>query len=153
MQQLLRKILGPLEIICLGGTFLGFALAQAEVLMISVSGLAGVYFNTGFLPPVPGEQKDNEQPRGFLDLFINSICVKISWIGCSVVLIGALFRILHLNGGADMLTIGLLVLGVTIIAVGIYTVTRPDGSKLFPVLYRSVPVCLFGLYFLTTTPA
>lgn len=46
---------------------------------------------------------------GFMDLMYKTIMPKVYGIGAAVVIVGALFKILHLNGADEMLMIGLSV--------------------------------------------
>jgi hypothetical protein len=153
MLKVLGKILGPLEIISLGITIIGLAITQLELLMVGMSLLSGVYFLNGYRPlEFPADGRDDEAPRDFFHLLATSICVKAAWIACAAALIGALFRLLHLNGALEMLTVGCSVLAVSIVIMGIYAVTRPGGRALVPVLYRAIPVCLLGVYLFLNKP-
>ena len=44
---------------------------------------------------------------GFMELLYKTIMPKVYGIGAAVVIVGALFKILHLNGADEMLMIGL----------------------------------------------
>ena len=46
---------------------------------------------------------------GFMELMYKTIMPKVYGIGAAVVIVGALFKILHLNGADEMLMIGLSV--------------------------------------------
>ena len=45
---------------------------------------------------------------GFMELLYKTIMPKIYGIGAAVVIVGALFKILHLAGANEMLMVGLL---------------------------------------------
>ena len=46
---------------------------------------------------------------GFKELLFSTIMPKVYGIGAAVVIVGAMFKILHLPGASEMLTIGLTV--------------------------------------------
>lgn len=144
MFNLIRKILFPLEFVSLLVTIVGIYLSNLEILMIGMATLAAVYFVRAFTPPELGDNGGKQ--RGLFDLLAGVIAMKVAWIASSVAIIGALFTILHLTGAEKQLLIGVVSLATSIIIMGIYVVIKPDGSRLFPVLYRAVPVCLFAIY-------
>lgn len=157
MIRFLPKILLPLEILSLAGVLTAFTMrylgmsGALEFLMIALSALGAVYFQRAYLP-LP--ETDDKQLRGFFDLLATTICTKIAWIACATTLVGALFRILHLNGALEMLMIGCSALVITIAVMGVYIVIKPDrASGLWPILYRAVPVCLLGIYLFMNKPA
>lgn len=71
-----------------------------------------------------------------LDWVYAYIVPKATSLGAAVVILGALFKILHWEGAAEMLTIGLLTESF-IFALGVFEpvhpdAPRPDWSKVFP---------------------
>jgi hypothetical protein len=110
----LFSFLSLVEKIALAVAFTGIGfkylhLAGADMmLMLSLTVLAGVYFLTAYKPPVKteGGQPADEPPAGFATLLAATILPKVAWIACAVLVIGILFRLLHLNGVTEMLMIG-----------------------------------------------
>jgi hypothetical protein len=118
----------------------------AEFLMIGLSSLAGVYFLRAFMLPSAGVPGNNK--RDFLDLLGLTILPKASGIASAVALIGILFTILHLNGAADQLMVGVFALFATVLLSLFYLISRPDSAgHLKSWLIRTVPIFLVGLYF------
>ena len=157
IQRILNKILDPIEIITLIGTGVGLAFQYlhlpggAEMIMIFMSLLAGVYFLSAYRVVTPNE---NEAAGSFIDLLATSIASKVAWIGMAVAIDGCLFKILHLNGADEMILVGCGALIVTIAIMALYLVTSAErGRVLTRVLYRAVPVCLFGIYLFLNKPA
>ncbi|HMV88446.1 MAG TPA: gliding motility protein GldL, partial [Cyclobacteriaceae bacterium] len=50
----------------------------------------------------------SKKKGGFVELLFKTIMPKVYGIGAAVVIVGALFKILHLPGADEMLMIGLL---------------------------------------------
>lgn len=153
----LMKLLRPGEIVALAVTIAGVALKYLqlngadEFIMIGLSTLAGVYFLTGFLPPV--QTKGDGGNLGFGELFASTILPKVSWIACSVTLIGLLYGLLHLPGSGEMLMIGCSVLSISILASGYFIATGSEQAPaLMNILYRSAPICIFGIYMFMNLP-
>ena len=72
---------------------------------------------------------------GFSQLFYETIMPKIYGIGAAVVIIGALFKILHLPGANLMLMIGLSVeAGIFFFSAFEPQHKDPDWSKVYPEL-------------------
>lgn len=153
MYSILNKILWPVEIMSLLITITALAIANYELLTIGMSTLAVVYFLSGYVPnSQPGREQGEKPKQDFFDLLATSICVRMTWISCSVTLIGALFGLLHLNGAQEMLMIGCLALIATVLIMSIYSLTR-NGSVLMPLFYRAVPVGVFGIYMFMNKPS
>ena len=51
----------------------------------------------------------SEKKGGFMDLLFTTIMPKVYGIGAAVVIVGAMFKILHLPGSSIMLGVGLTV--------------------------------------------
>jgi gliding motility-associated protein GldL len=72
---------------------------------------------------------------GFVQLFFTTIMPKVYGIGAAVVIIGALFKILHLEGANAMLMIGLSVeAGIFFLSAFEPKHEEPDWSKVYPEL-------------------
>src|SRR5436190_8350702 len=100
--SILEKIAVVVALLGIGFKYLHLA-GGNEMLMLGLSGLAGVYFMFAYKPP---EKTDQEEKPGFATLLIATILPKVSWIACSVLTIGVLFGVLNLSGSAEMLMIG-----------------------------------------------
>lgn len=72
---------------------------------------------------------------GLVELMYKTIMPKVYGIGAAVVIVGALFKILHLAGANEMLTIGLLV-EAAIFFLSAFEPAHPelDWSKVYPEL-------------------
>jgi gliding motility-associated protein GldL len=77
----------------------------------------------------------SEKKGGFMDLLFNTIMPKVYGIGAAVVIVGAMFKILHLPGSAIMLGVGLTVEAV-IFFLSAFEPPHPDPewSKVYPEL-------------------
>lgn len=72
---------------------------------------------------------------GFLELLYKTIMPKVYGIGAAVVIIGALFKILHLTGADQMLMIGLSVEAIIFFLSAFEPPhPEPDWSKVYPEL-------------------
>src|ERR1700733_5456898 len=72
---------------------------------------------------------------GFTTLLYKTIMPKVYGIGAAVVIIGALFKILHLEGANAMLMIGLSVeAGIFFLSAFEPAHEEPDWSKVYPEL-------------------
>jgi hypothetical protein len=154
MIQILNRILDPLELIGLMVLTIALILrffgisGGPELIMVSMSELGMVYFLNAYRPPVSNADTD-DQPKGFFTLLATSIAKKVGFLACSVVIVGSLYRILHLKGADEMLRIGSsAVIGASVI-MGVYLVMdRERASQVLPALYRTVPIGLIGAYLL-----
>ena len=76
-----------------------------------------------------------------LDYIYTYIVPKITSIGAGVVILGALFKIMHWEGAAEMLIVGMLTESVIFFLGGFEPVhpdaPRPDWSRLYPQLDES----------------
>jgi gliding motility-associated protein GldL len=72
---------------------------------------------------------------GFMELLFTTIMPKVYGIGASVVIVGAMFKILHLPGASEMLTVGLSVEAM-IFFLSAFEPQHPetDWSKVYPEL-------------------
>ena len=94
-------IILPIAILFKLSDFPGYA----ELLMISLSALAGVYYLEAFL----GDTKITNT--------LDNILIKVGSIASAVAIVGIQFLILNLAGADQMLTIGLSTLGMTTLIV------------------------------------
>ncbi|MFT7030652.1 MAG: gliding motility-associated protein GldL [Marinoscillum sp.] len=72
---------------------------------------------------------------GFMELLFKTIMPKIYGIGAAVVIVGAMFKILHLPGASAMLTIGLSVEAMIFFLSAFEPMHKdPEWSKVYPEL-------------------
>lgn len=77
----------------------------------------------------------SKKKGGFVELMYKSIMPKVYGIGAAVVIIGALFKILHLPGANEMLMIGLSVeAAIFFLSAFEPAHAEPDWSKVYPEL-------------------
>ena len=120
-----------------------------QLLTISLSGLAMVYFLSAFSPPKPVETEGDERKSGFIDLFFGTTLPKLAGIGSAVAIIGVLFALQHLNGYTEMLNLGLLASGGVSVLIVIGLAMGNERAKLLtPTLYRLVPLAIISAFFL-----
>lgn len=81
---------------------------------------------------------------GFQELLYSTIMPKVYGIGAAIVIVGALFKILHMEGAAQMLTVGLLTEAVVFFLSAFEPkYVETDWSKVYPELaddYEGPPV-------------
>ena len=137
------------EKIFLIGFALGIVLTLANldsfVLKDSLVGLAATFFFYGY-KPIDVPAKEGEK-LGFLELLGLSIVPNVTWVGCSVSLIGILFTMQNLEGARQMLFIGETTLGIATVIMILLLVTGVKYmSVAIPVLYRTIPLLVLDLY-------
>jgi gliding motility-associated protein GldL len=77
----------------------------------------------------------SKKKGGFVELLFKTIMPKVYGIGAAVVIVGALFKILHLQGADQMLMIGLLTEAVIFFLSAFEPPHKdPDWSKVYPEL-------------------
>src|SRR6185436_867465 len=77
----------------------------------------------------------SKKKGGFMELMYKTIMPKVYGIGASVVIVGALFKILHLNGADEMLMIGLSVeAGIFFLSSFEPAHKDPEWEKVYPEL-------------------
>ncbi len=77
----------------------------------------------------------SKKKGGFMELLYKTIMPKVYGIGAAVVIIGALFKILHLTGADEMLMIGLSVeAAIFFLSAFEPPHPEPDWSKVYPEL-------------------
>jgi gliding motility-associated protein GldL len=83
----------------------------------------------------------SKKKGGFVDLLYGSIMPKIYGIGAAIVIVGAMFKILHLEGGGLMLGIGLTTEAVIFFLSAFEPRHQePDWSLVYPELAGGAPV-------------
>jgi len=126
------------------GLVLHFMNAGSQVMFMSLTGLAMVYF---LYPYRPLETPGSDQKQGFTELLAFTIVPKVSWISCSVCVIGILFYLLNYEGAKQMLFIGSSTLSFILVIIAIFFVTGVKNvNALVFILYRAVPVVFVCLY-------
>lgn len=115
-----------------------------QLLTISLSGLAMVYFLSAFSPPKPSDTS-GEQKLGFTDLLFATILPKLAGIGSAVAIIGLLFGLQHLPGYTEMLNMGLFATGGASVLIIIGLAMGNERAKsLLTVLYRLIPLAIIS---------
>lgn len=77
----------------------------------------------------------SKKKGGFVELLFKTIMPKVYGIGAAVVIVGALFKILHLTGADQMLMVGLLVEAAIFFLSAFEPPHKdPDWSKVYPEL-------------------
>ncbi len=77
----------------------------------------------------------SKKKGGFVELLFKTIMPKVYGIGAAVVIVGALFKILHLTGADQMLMVGLLVeAAIFFLSAFEPPHKEPDWSKVYPEL-------------------
>jgi gliding motility-associated protein GldL len=77
----------------------------------------------------------SKKKGGFMELLYKTIMPKVYGIGAAVVIVGALFKILHLNGADEMLMIGLSVeAGIFFLSAFEPPHKEPEWEKVYPEL-------------------
>ncbi|HCW05889.1 MAG TPA: hypothetical protein DGG95_00795 [Cytophagales bacterium] len=151
----LSKYFGKMEGIALAAFAVGYLLKilhypGQQLIIISLSALAVIYFLGAYVPAQAPEDGDEQsQPKGFAVLLGETIIPKLLGIGSAVAVIGILFTIQHFNGFREMLLIGSSTLGVSSI-VGLLVSMNNEKARasLSNLLFRAVPLMLIGIYLL-----
>lgn len=118
------KIELALAVVIIAGAIFNYnsVAGGAELLMLTMTGLAGYYFISAyFMLDIKGA--------------VSAVALKLFSIASSVCLIGLLFTILHLTGGANMLMIGVSVMGITGLML-VYLAVTAWTPALAPLLIR-----------------
>ncbi len=153
---LLSKVILPkVEIIAALVTSVGFVLnysgkpGAAELMMVGLSTLAGVFFISGFLLPSTLEKSLRaEMSKTFIDLLV-LIVWKVMHIALAVTTIGLLFYLLHLKGFSQMMMIGTQALILSLLVSGFIIIQK---SKYLPDLKTAIikasMMAIIGAYIL-----
>jgi len=138
--NILEKIL---LVLFIAGAALKFThnAGAAELLMISMTGIAAISFLSAYKPV----ELEQDHPNNYLLLVV----VKVGYIGIAVCTIGLLFYLLKMNGHKEMLMIGSLSMASTSI-FGVFLMTQIEKSAvvLRPVLLRGIPLAVAGAFIL-----
>ena len=148
----IAKYLYPAETFFLGLLTVGILLPRFDIdtsaiIMISLSGLAMVFFLNMYRPL---DVKIGQGDQGsFKELLYLVIVPKILWLSSSVNAIGILFFILNFKGYKEMLMIGAATSAIALVILGIFFLTEEKHIKAtIPVLYRAIPMLLVAVYIL-----
>jgi hypothetical protein len=107
-----------------------------ELLMISLSTYAGTTYLKAFV---------KTELQGWLD----NLLIKIGAISSAVLIIGILFLILNLSGSIEMLTIGSISLGISIIVIFIkFLKSEKTYYKKLLIQHTKTIVIVIGVYLL-----
>lgn len=113
----------------------------SELLLIGLSALASAYFLMAFMPL--------QIPAGIKPGLYVPMLLKIIYLGCSVISIGALFHFLKLEGGGQMLLVGTSATGVALLASGALAVGKKDNwIPLKDAIIRGSGIFLLGIFML-----
>lgn len=152
LTEKLFKYLYPAETFFLGLLTVGILLPKFDIdssgiIMISLSGLAVIFFLYAYRPlEVKIGQGDK---MGFKELIYLTILPKLLWLSASVNAIGVLFFLLDMKGYKEMLMIGSATSLVALVIIGIFFLTEEKHIKAtIPILYRVVPLLLVAAYVL-----
>jgi hypothetical protein len=118
------------------------------IVIISLGGLAGIFFLMGFRPPSVRPDTSNGK-QGFTQLLLDTILPKVLWISCAVCTISILLY--HLDNGNDGykqgIFIHLSITAVSLIVIGGASVAGKNVRPLLPILFRAVPLAFVGYHF------
>lgn len=127
----------------------------SDIILIGFTTLATTFYLYAFVPPPNPEspEQTEQKPKGILELY--SIMVrKVSYIGCSVCVVGLLFRLLHLTGAHEMMLIGAASLGMTCLFSIVYVAANSERlPQVQAYLLRAVPLLLLTAYWLYQKPS
>jgi uncharacterized membrane protein YfcA len=154
----LKTLFPILEIVCIAGFVLGFLLKKqdypigGEIIMLSLSALAGIYFLSAYLPPDVRPAEESEQKAGFLRLFGRTIAPKVLGIGSAVMVVGILFAVQQMKGSEQMLLVASATLAGASV-VGFVSISTDETARkiLGPLLLRAVPLLFIGVYLLSNS--
>ncbi len=150
LYSLLKKVEIALWLALVLGLLLHYGGYPAKnVLMVSLSGLAIVFFLGAYQPS--NIVRSDDEKFGFMDLLYLTIAPKLVGISMAVSLIGILFYFINANvqGTKQMLLLGSLsgIAASVVIAIGV-AIKAKNSVTLIPILYRSVPVAIASVYLL-----
>lgn len=117
------------------------------LLLISLAGLAGVYY-LGSFRPLGIERKDGEK-LGFMDLLATTHAPKMLGISSAVLIIGLLFFLQELprDRYIFLLMIGNSGIVLALVGLGLARMTGTEHLEvLSPILLRAVPLLIIGGY-------
>jgi hypothetical protein len=148
----LVKYLPIAEVFFLGGLIVGLILNALKIdgmslIKFCLPGLAIIYFLSAYKPAdLP---TDENNPLGFSELLSLSILPKVMWISATVLTIGVLFYLLKNEGYKQMLMIGCLSMGSSLLILLILFLSRSKHlNNCASVLLRGIPLLATGAYIL-----
>ncbi len=139
-----------LEKVFAGILLLGLLLKYVNIdgkpfMIISLSGLAGVFYLTAFKPL--GAELTAEEKQGFANLFATTMGPKLLGIGSAVLTIGILFYLMKFGGYKEMLMIGCGAVSLVLLGLGVVSLAgNKNIERLTPLLIRAIPLLLLGAY-------
>jgi hypothetical protein len=140
---ILEKIL--VAVLCVGVLLKYANIDGKPLIIISLSGLAGVFYLTSF-KPVQIEREEGKKP-GFKDLLAETILPKILGISCAVGTIAILFYLIGNQGYEPMTMIGgTAIAGALIVMAGLYATGTKNLEASFPMVLRAIPIMLLNVY-------
>ncbi|MFM8912860.1 MAG: hypothetical protein ACKOE6_08105 [Flammeovirgaceae bacterium] len=158
MNQLLQDFVkraypyfSKVEVALWAGFVVGFVLKSFDapadnIVMISASLLAILYFLPASLPFTPESIDSQKQSPPLLESLYNTIVHKASGIGLASAVIGILFYGLGRKGYSEMLLLGAA--STALVTVLVLAGAAMNNTKKITVLYRSLPLLLVSLYLL-----
>jgi hypothetical protein len=156
----LKTFFSIAEIVCVVGFVLGFLLKKqdypigGEIVMLSLSALAGIYFLSAYLPPDARPEGEQDQRLGFMSLLGRTIVPKVLGIGSAIMVIGILFTLNHFEGSKQMLTIGIATIGGASLVGSVRIATNENARRVLgSLLLRAFPLLLIGVYLLWNLPS
>ena len=121
-------------------------LGLPQITSISLAALGIIFFLSGNGPgkvPVP----EDGSLYGFRELLSYTILPKILWISTSILTTGILFYTMQLQGYLSMIAIGsTMILIGSILLLGSMAMGTKYLNHVIPVLYRSTPTLIAGIY-------
>lgn len=120
----------------------------ATGIVVSLCGLAGVFFLMAYRPPAPmPERQESDSKPAMPALLMQTILPKVLWLSSAIGAAGlAIYHTHPDNDGYKQLLLiqsASCVLGIVLI--GLFSAQGVSGAKkLVPVLYRAVPITLAG---------
>jgi len=133
------------------GLLLTFSLIRGgpELFIISLLGLAGIYFALGFLLFNRIRLRDLTKKGLFENLTtIRIVFAVITGIALSIICVGALFKLMNLPGANEMLMFGVIIT----LLVSITAIVMRNKILVIPILIRTVVIGVAGS-FLFFTPS
>jgi len=118
-----------------------------QVLALAFIGLAVVFFLNAYRPPTApaGDQPDR---KDFFTMLTQTILPKILWLSCAVGAAALAMVHMQAEGYKEMFMIqGAAALG-GLAVVGLAAALGRNVQHLIPIIYRAIPLTLFGAHFL-----
>jgi hypothetical protein len=129
------------------GTILVFSKINSSVLNVSLIGLAITFFLYAY-KPLNIVREENEL-LGFSDLLAVGILPRVMWISSAISTLGLLFYLMDNAGHKNMLMIGGLTIGISVVLLTIFLVSGVKNIKIVtPILFRAIPLLTIDIYIL-----